>query len=148
MDGLSEAPQCGDGIEYADKIRIVIWMYGMGWVEGSTIHPEAYREPITGLQKEFLVGSCFMFVARVSELVDVLDSILGQLLCARVIERKLVAIQVSSGDAAKSHYRRDTSDGVGTATEPEEKNSVIWLREPDDCRIAIDDVSSDAQACG
>ena len=61
-------------------------MYGMGRVKRSTSHPEAYREQITDLQKEFFVGSCFVFLARGSELVDVLDSILCQLLCARHIE--------------------------------------------------------------
>ena len=87
MGGLCEAPQRSDGVEYANEIRIVIWMYGMGWVKRSTVHPEAYGEPLTGLQKEFLVGSCFVLFARGCELVDVLDGILGQFLGARYVER-------------------------------------------------------------
>ena len=113
-------------------------------VGGAAVHAEAYRQAFTCSEKKFLVGCGVAFLARGSELIDMLDRVPSQFLRARLIKRQLTAVEIAGGNSAKRDDSSHRSNGVGTAAEAEEKNPVLGLGEPDNRCIAVNYVLGDA----
>jgi hypothetical protein len=136
----------GDGIEHADEVGKNVRV--LGAVDGGcTAVPlsKLCGDCISSLQQEPPVSKN---LARVgwTELIDILDRMLGQLVDAVWVAAQGRAIGHMARDAAIGHDPCDRSDRVGAPAETDQEDPIAFLIQSDDRGVAIDNVPSDPEA--